>query len=235
MPPAEPATSEPPAELPIAEPPVAPPIAEAPPLEVPSTEPPLLESPTAEPVDTGEVPSLVMEGLEDPTIGAAVATPPITLEATVIEEPELTPVAEVGQSVVIQTSTDRESLRPITSELRAVFLADASSSLARLADVSSVGTTTRTASGRSASGPVERPAPEVRWPLHVPPPSEAPAPSRVAVTFSGQAPGGSSFWTDLALALTAAAFVFSLMARVARPVSSRFHEAALVARTPQPG
>jgi len=236
-PPAEPPIAEPPlAEPPTAEPPpVAPPNAEAPPLEIPTTESPPLETPTAEPVDTGEVPPLVTEGLEDPAVGAPVATLPTTPEAAVQEEPELAPVAEPGRSVVIQTSSERESLRPITGELRAVLLADAPSSLARLADVSSVGTTTRTASGRPARGPVERPASEVRWPLQIPPPSEPPVPNRVAFTFNGQAPTGGSFRADLALALSAFAFAFSLMARVARPVSSRLHEAALVARVPQPG
>jgi hypothetical protein len=226
---------EPSASLPVAEPLTAapPPIAEAPPLEIPTTEQPPLETPTAEPVDTGEVPPLVTEGLEDPA--APVATLPTTAEAAVQEEPELAPVSEAGQSVVIQTSSEAESLWPIPRELRAVLLADGSSNLTRLADVSSVGTTTRTGSGRPARGPVERPVSEVRWPQQIPSPSAPPVPSRLAITASGQAASGSGFRADLALALSAIALAFSLMARVARPVSSRFHEAALVARVPQPG
>jgi hypothetical protein len=221
------------ASLPVAEPLTAePPIAEAPPLEIPTTEQPPLETPTAEPVDTGEVPPLVT-GVEDPA--APVATLPITAEAAVQEEPEIAPVSEAGQSVVIQTSSEAESLRPIPRELRAVLLADGSSNLTRLADVSSVGTTTRTGSGRPARGPVERPVSEVRWPQQIPSPSAPPVPSRLAITASGQAASGSGFRADLALALSAIALAFSLMARVARPVSSRFHEAALVARVPQPG
>lgn len=238
-PPVESPAPEPSSGLPIAEPPtaepppVAPPIAEAPPLEIPTTEQPPLETPTAEPVDTGEVPPLVTEGLEDPA--APVATLPTTPEVAVQEEPELAPVTEDGQSVVIQTSSEAESLGPIPSELRAVLLADASSKLTRIADVSSVGTTTRTASGRPARGPVERPVSEVRWPQQIPSPSAPPVPSRLAITLSGQAASGSGFRADLALALSAIALAFSLMARVARPVSSRLHEAALVARVPQPG
>ncbi len=233
---AEPPVADAPvAEPPVAEPPpVALPTAEAPPLDSPTTEPPPLATPTAEPVDTGEVLPPLTDGFEDPAVGAPVALP-TTPEAAVPEEPELAPVTEPGQSVVIQTSSEGESVRPITGELRAILLADAPSRLTSLADVSSVGTTARTASGRPARGPVERPTSEVSWPLQIPSPFTPPVPSHPSITFSGQAPTGSSFRADLALAMSAVALVFSLMARVARPVSSRLHEAALVTRVPQPG
>jgi len=160
----------------------------------------------------------------------------LALEAAVLEEPELaTPVAEPEQSVVIQTSSELESLPPISGELRAVLLADAPTKLTRIADVSSAGTTTRTASGRPDRGSVERPASEVNWPLQIPSPSAPPVPSRLGFTFNGQAPTGGSFRADLALAVSAFVFAFSLMARVARPASSRLLEAALVTRVPQPG
>jgi hypothetical protein len=245
-PPAEPPVAEPlPVESPVAEPPpteppvVEPPVADPPPTEPPVAEPPTAgpppsETPAPEPVDTGEAPPPMPEGL-DPAVGAPVETPPTTPDAPVLEEPESSPIAKPGQSVVIQTPSEGESVRPIPGELRAVLLADAPSSLSRLADVSSVGTTARTASGRPARGPVERPISEVRWPLEFPSPDAPPVPSRLAFTFNGQAASGSSFRADLALALSAVALGFSLMARVARPVSSRFHEAALVTRVPQPG
>jgi hypothetical protein len=233
-PPAEPPTAEPPpAEPPTAEPPPAEPSTVEPPLEIQTTEPPPPEAPPAEPVATGEVPPPVTEGLEAPAGGAPVATLPAT--PPVPEEPEPVPVAEPGRSVVIQTSSEGESLPPITGELRAVLLVDAPTTLTRLADVSSAGTTRRTASGRPAPGPVERPASEVGWPLQIPAPSAPPVPSRLALTFSGQAASGGSFRADLALALSALALVFSLMAQVARPVNSRLHEAVLATRVPQPG
>ena len=176
------------------------------------------------------------ETVAEPTVGAAVETFPVALEAAVLEEPELaTPVAEPEQSVVIQTSSELESLPPISGELRAVLLADAPTKLTRIADVSSAGTTTRTASGRPDRGSVERPASEVGWPLQIPSPSAPPVPSRLGFTFNGQAPTGGSFRADLALAVSAFVFAFSLMARVARPASSRLLEAALVTRVPQPG
>jgi hypothetical protein len=165
-----------------------------------------------------------------------VETLPTSPEAASVQDnSQLVPVTEPGVSVVIQTPTESGSVRPITGELRAILLADKPSSLTTLAEVSSVGTTTRTASGRPARGPIERPESEVRWPLQIPSPSTPPVPNRVSLTFSGQAPAGSIFRADLALALSAVALAFSLMARVARPVSSRFHEATLVARVPQPG
>jgi len=176
------------------------------------------------------------ETVAEPTVDAAVETLPVALEAAVLEEPELaTPVAEPEQSVVIQTSSELESLPPISVELRAVLLADAPTKLTRIADVSSAGTTTRTASGRPDRGSVERPASEVNWPLQIPSPSAPPVPSRLGFTFNGQAPTGGSFRADLALAVSAFVFAFSLMARVARPASSRLLEAALVTRVPQPG
>jgi hypothetical protein len=176
------------------------------------------------------------ETVAEPTVDAAVETLPVALEAAVLEEPELaTPVAEPEQSVVIQTSSELESLPPISVELRAVLLADAPTKLTRIADVSSAGTTTRTASGRPDRGSVERPASEVGWPLQIPSPSAPPVPSRLGFTFNGQAPTGGSFRADLALAVSAFVFAFSLMARVARPASSRLLEAALVTRVPQPG
>jgi hypothetical protein len=234
--PVESPAPEPPVESPIAEsPPAEPPTAEPPPLEIATTESPPLETPTAESVDTGEVPPLVTEGLKDPAGGAPVATLPAAPEAAVQEEPELAPVAEPGLSVVIRTSSEGESLRPITGELRAVLLVDAPTTLTRLADVSSVGTTTRTASGRPARGSVERPSSEVGWLLQIPSPSAPPVPSRLDFTFNEQAPTGGSFRADLALALSVVVFAFSLMARVARPVNSRLLEAALVTRVPQPG
>ena len=234
--PVESPIAEPPAvESPVAEsPPTVPPTAE-PPLEIQTTEPPPAEAPPAEPVATGEVPPPVAEGLEAPAGGASVATLPAILEAPMPEEPEPAPVAEPGRSVVIQTSNEGESLQPITGELRAVLLVDAHMPLTRLADVSSAGTTTRTASGRPARGPVERTASEVGWPLQIPAPSAPPVPSHLALTFSGQAASGGSFRADLALAVSAFVFAFSLMARVARPASSRLLEAALVTRVPQPG
>jgi hypothetical protein len=234
-PPVEDPTAEsPPAEPPTAEPPPAEPPTVEPPLEIQTTEPPPAEAPPAEPVATGEVPPPVTEGLEAPAGGASVATLPAIPEAPVQEEPELVPVAEPVLSVVIQTSGEG-SLRPIKGELRAVLLVDAPTTLTRLADVSSVGTTTRTASSRPARGPVERTASEVGWPLQIPAPSAPPVPSHLALTFSGHAASGGSFRADLALALSALAIVFSLMAQVARPVNSRLDEAALVTRVPQPG
>jgi hypothetical protein len=172
----------------------------------------------------------------EPTVDAPVATLPVALEAAVPEVPELaTPVAEPEQSVVIQSSSERDSVPPISGELRAVLLADAPTGLTRIAEVSSAGTTTRTTSGRPARGSVERPAAEVGWPLQIPSPSAPPVPSRLGFTFNGQAPTGGSFRADLALAVSAFVFAFSLMARVARPASSRLLEAALVTRVPQPG
>ncbi|HYM63810.1 MAG TPA: hypothetical protein VES61_03940 [Gaiellaceae bacterium] len=235
--PASPQIAETPAEPLVADPQpiVAPTVVEATPLELPANDSPPLATPTAEQVNTGEMPQLVTQGSVDPALGAPVVTPTTAPEAVAPEEPELAPVAAPGQSVVIQTSSEGDSVRPLTGEVRAVLLADAPTFLTRLADVSSVGTTTRTASGRPAQGPVERPASELRWPLQIPPPSEAPIPSRVAFTSNGQAPTGGSFRPDLALALSAVALVFSLLTQVARPVNSRLHEAALVARIPQPG
>ena len=203
------------------------PVLEAPPAEVAAAAPG--EEPAAEVTSAEEV-------VVDPAGGAPVETLPVALEAAVPEEPELaTPVAEPGQSVVIQTSSERESLPPISGELRAVLIANVPTTLTRLADVSSVGTTRRTASGRPARGSVERPASEVAWPLQIPSPSSPPVPSRLGFTFNGQAPTGGSFRADLALAVSAFVFAFSLMARVARPASSRLLEAALVTRVPQPG
>ena len=203
------------------------PVLEGPPAEVAAAVP--AEEPAAE-VTPAE------ETVAGPTVGAAVETFPVALEAAVLEEPELaTPVAEPEQSVVIQTSSELESLPPISGELRAVLLADAPTKLTRIADVSSAGTTTRTASGRPDRGSVERPASEVNWPLQIPSPSAPPVPSRLGFTFNGQAPTGGSFRADLALAVSAFVFAFSLMARVARPASSRLLEAALVTRVPQPG
>ena len=203
------------------------PVLEGPPAEVAAAVP--AEEPAAE-VTPAE------ETVAEPTVGAAVETFPVALEAAVLEEPELaTPVAEPEQSVVIQTSSELESLPPISGELRAVLLADAPTKLTRIADVSSAGTTTRTASGRPDRGSVERPASEVNWPLQIPSPSAPPVPSRLGFTFNGQAPTGGSFRADLALAVSAFVFAFSLMARVARPASSRLLEAALVTRVPQPG
>ena len=203
------------------------PVLEGPPAEVAAAVP--AEEPAAE-VTPAE------ETVAEPTVGAAVETFPVALEAAVLEEPELaTPVAEPEQSVVIQTSSELESLPPISGELRAVLLADAPTKLTRIADVSSAGTTTRTASGRPDRGSVERPASEVGWPLQIPSPSAPPVPSRLGFTFNGQAPTGGSFRADLALAVSAFVFAFSLMARVARPASSRLLEAALVTRVPQPG
>ena len=203
------------------------PVLEGPPAEVAAAAPG--EEPAAEVTSAEEV-------VVDPAGGAPVETLPVALEAAVPEEPELaTPVAEPGQSVVIQTSSERESLPPISGELRAVLIANVPTTLTRLADVSSVGTTRRTASGRPARGSVERPASEVAWPLQIPSPSSPPVPSRLGFTFNGQAPTGGSFRADLALAVSAFVFAFSLMARVARPASSRLLEAALVTRVPQPG
>jgi hypothetical protein len=203
------------------------PVLEGPPAEVAAAVP--AEEPAAE-VTPAE------ETVAEPTVDAAVETLPVALEAAVLEEPELaTPVAEPEQSVVIQTSSELESLPPISVELRAVLLADAPTKLTRIADVSSAGTTTRTASGRPDRGSVERPASEVGWPLQIPSPSAPPVPSRLGFTFNGQAPTGGSFRADLALAVSAFVFAFSLMARVARPASSRLLEAALVTRVPQPG
>jgi hypothetical protein len=203
------------------------PVLEGPPAEVAAAVP--AEEPAAE-VTPAE------ETVAEPTVDAAVETLPVALEAAVLEEPELaTPVAEPEQSVVIQTSSELESLPPISGELRAVLLADAPTKLTRIADVSSAGTTTRTASGRPDRGSVERPASEVGWPLQIPSPSAPPVPSRLGFTFNGQAPTGGSFRADLALAVSAFVFAFSLMARVARPASSRLLEAALVTRVPQPG
>jgi hypothetical protein len=210
-----------------ADPAPAEPVPEGPPAEVTAAAPG--DESAAEVTPAQEV-------VAEPTGDAPVATLPVVLEAAVPEQPELaTPVAEPGQSVVIQTSSEPESLPPISGELRAVLLTDAPATLTRLADVSSVGTTRRTASDRPARGPVERPASEVGWPLQIPSPSAPPVPSRLALTFSGQAASGGSFRADLALALSAFAFAFSLMARVARPVNSRLLEAALVTRVPQPG
>jgi hypothetical protein len=210
-----------------AEPAPAEPVLEGPPAEVAAAVP--AEEPAAE-VTPAE------ETVAEPTVDAAVETLPVALEAAVLEEPELaTPVAEPEQSVVIQTSSELESLPPISGELRAVLLADAPTKLTRIADVSSAGTTTRTASGRPDRGSVERPASEVGWPLQIPSPSAPPVPSRLGFTFNGQAPTGGSFRADLALAVSAFVFAFSLMARVARPASSRLLEAALVTRVPQPG
>jgi len=203
------------------------PVLEGPPAEVAAAVP--AEEPAAE-VTPAE------ETVAEPTVDAAVETLPVALEAALLEEPELaTPVAEPEQSVVIQTSSELESLPPISGELRAVLLADAPTKLTRIADVSSAGTTTRTASGRPDRGSVERPASEVNWPLQIPSPSAPPVPSRLGFTFNGQAPTGGSFRADLALAVSAFVFAFSLMARVARPASSRLLEAALVTRVPQPG
>ena len=203
------------------------PVLEGPPAEVAAAVP--AEEPAAE-VTPAE------ETVAEPTVDAAVETLPVALEAALLEEPELaTPVAEPEQSVVIQTSSELESLPPISGELRAVLLADAPTKLTRIADVSSAGTTTRTASGRPDRGSVERPASEVGWPLQIPSPSAPPVPSRLGFTFNGQAPTGGSFRADLALAVSAFVFAFSLMARVARPASSRLLEAALVTRVPQPG
>ena len=203
------------------------PVLEGPPAEVAAAVP--AEEPVAEVTPTEET-------VAEPTVDAAVETLPVALEAAVLEEPELaTPVAEPEQSVVIQPSSELESLPPISGELRAVLLADAPTKLTRIADVSSAGTTTRTASGRPDRGSVERPASEVGWPLQIPSPSAPPVPSRLGFTFNGQAPTGGSFRADLALAVSAFVFAFSLMARVARPASSRLLEAALVTRVPQPG
>jgi len=235
--PASPQFAETPAEPLVADPQpiVVSTVVEALPGELPATESTPLETPTAEPVNSGEVPQLVTQGSEDPALGAPVVTPMTEPEAVVAEALGLAPVTAPGQSVVIQTSSEGDSIRPLTGELRAVLIADAPTRLTRLADVLSVGTTTRTASGRPARGPVERPASELRWPLQIPVPSEAPVPSRVAFSSNGQAPTGGSFRPDLALALSAIALVFSLLTQVARPVNSRLHEAALVARVPQPG
>jgi hypothetical protein len=202
---------------------------------------PVLEGPPAEAAAAapGEEPAAVTpveEVVAEPTGDAPVATLPVALEAAAPEEPELaTPAAEPEQSVVIQTSSELESLPPISGELRTVLLTDGPMTLTRLADVSSVGTTRRTASDRPARGPVDRTASEVGWPPQIPSPSAPPVPSRLALTFSGQAASGGSFRADLALALSAFVFAFSLMARVASPVNSRLHEAALVTRVPQPG
>jgi hypothetical protein len=203
------------------------PVLEGPPVEVVAATP--SEEPTAEVTSAEEV-------VAEPTGDSPVATLPVALEVAVPEEPELaTPVAEPGQSVVIQTSSEPESLPPISGELRAVLIADAPTTLTRLTDVSSVGTTRRTASGRPARESAERPASEIAWPLQIPSPSAPPVPSRLGFTFNGQAPTGGSFRADLALAVSAFVFAFSLMARVARPASSRLLEAALVTRVPQPG
>ena len=203
------------------------PVLEGPPAEIAAAAPSeelAAEAPPAE------------EAVAEPTVDAPVATLPVALEAAVPEVPELaTPVAEPEQSVVIQSSSERESVPPISGELRAVLLADAPTSLTRIAEVSSAGATTRTASGRPARGSVERPAAEVGWPLQLPSPSAPPVPSRLGFTFNGQAPTGGSFRADLALAVSAFVFAFSLMARVARPASSRLLEAAFVTRVPQPG
>jgi hypothetical protein len=203
------------------------PVLEGPPAEVAAAVPG--EEPAAEVTPAEEV-------VAEPTVDAPVEALPVALEAAVPEESELaTPVAEPEQSVVIQTASELESLPPITGELRAVLLADAPTSLTRIAEVSSAGTTTRTASGRPARGSDERPASEVGWPLQIPSPSAPPVPSRLGFTFNGQAPTGGSFRADLALAVSAFVFAFSLMARVARPASSRLFDAALVTRVPQPG
>ena len=232
---AEPPVAEPVAVPPVAEPtPVEPPSTEPLPLDSPTTEPPPLETPTAEPVDNGEVAPPVTDGFEDPALGAPVALP-TTPEAAVPEEPELAPVVEQGQSVVMQASSQGETGRPLTHELRAILLADAPSRLTTLADVSSAGTTGRTASGRPARKSVERPKSEVSWPLQIPSSPTPPVSSPLSATFSGPGPTGSGFLTDLALALSAVILAFSLMARVARPVSSRARGAALFARVPQPG
>ena len=242
---AEPPVAEPVAEPPVAEPtPVEPPstvplpletpTTEPPPLETPTAEPSPLETPTAEPVDNGEVAPPVTDGFEDPALGAPVALP-TTPEAAVPEEPELAPVVEQGQSVVMQASSQGETGRPLTRELRAILLADAPSRLTTLADVSSAGTTGRTASGRPARKSVERPKSEVSWPLQIPSSPTPPMPSPLSATFAGPGPTASSFLTDLALALSAVILAFSLMARVARPVSSRARGAALFTRVPQPG
>jgi hypothetical protein len=204
------------------------PVLEGPPAEVAAAAVPG-EEPAAEVTPAEEV-------VAEPTVDAPVEALPVALEAAVPEESELaTPVAEPEQSVVIQTASELESLPPISGELRAVLLADAPTSLTRIAEVSSAGTTTRTASGRPARGSDERPASEVGWPLQIPSPSAPPVPSRLGFTFNGQAPTGGSFRADLALAVSAFVFAFSLMARVARPASSRLFDAALVTRVPQPG
>jgi ribonuclease E len=204
---------------------------------------PVLEGPPAEVAAAavpGEEPAAEVtpaeEAVVEPTVDAPVEALPVALEAAVPEESELaTPVAEPEESVVIQTASELESLPPISGELRAVLLADAPTSLTRIAEVSSAGTTTRTASGRPARGSDERPASEVGWPLQIPSPSAPPVPSRLGFTFNGQAPTGGSFRADLALAVSAFVFAFSLMARVARPARSRLFDAALVTRVPQPG
>ncbi len=217
------------AEGPAADPEAAPaePVLEGPPAEIAAAVP--AEEPAAE-VTPAE------ETVAEPTVETPVETLPVALEVAVLEEPGLTtPVAEPEQSVVIQTSSELESLPPISGELRAVLLADAPTSLTRIAEVSSAGTTTRTASGRPDRESAERPASEIGWPMQIPSPSAPPVPSRLGFTFNGQAPTGGSFRADLALAVGAFIFAFSLMARVARPASSRLLEAALVTRVPQPG
>jgi hypothetical protein len=217
------------AEGPAADPEAAPaePVLEGPPAEIAAAVP--AEEPAAE-VTPAE------ETVAEPTVDTPVETLPVALEVAMLEEPGLTtPVAEPEQSIVIQTSSELESLPPISGELRAVLLADAPTSLTRIAEVSSAGTTTRTASGRPDRESAERPASEIGWPMQIPSPSAPPVPSRLGFTFNGQAPTGGSFRADLALAVGAFVFAFSLMARVARPASSRLLEAALVTRVPQPG
>jgi hypothetical protein len=226
---AESAADELAAEGPAADPEAAPaePVLEGPPAEIAAAVP--AEQPAAE-VTPAE------ETVAEPTVDTPVETLPVALEVAMLEEPGLTtPVAEPEQSVVIQTSSELESLPPISGELRAVLLADAPTSLTRIAEVSSAGTTTRTASGRPDRESAERPASEIGWPMQIPSPSAPPVPSRLGFTFNGQAPTGGSFRADLALAVGAFVFAFSLMARVARPASSRLLEAALVTRVPQPG
>jgi hypothetical protein len=239
----EPAVAEPVAEPPVAEPTPVTPIAEPLPLDSPTTEPAPVETPTAEPspletppepVDNGGFAPPVTDGFEDPALGAPVALP-TTPEAAVPEEPELAPVVKEAQSVVIQSSSQAEAGRPLTHELRAILIADAPSRLTTLADVSSAGTTGRTASGGPARKSVERPESEVSWPLQIPSPPTPPVSSPLSATFSGPGPTGSGILTDLALAMSAVILAFSLMARVARPVSSRLHGAALFARVPRPG
>jgi hypothetical protein len=217
------------AEGPAADPEAAPaePVLEGPPAEIAAAVP--AEEPAAA-VTPAE------ETVAEPTVDTPVETLPVALEVAMLEEPGLTtPVAEPEQSIVIQTSSELESLPPISGELRAVLLADAPTSLTRIAEVSSAGTTTRTASGRPDRESAERPASEIGWPMQIPSPSAPPVPSRLGFTFNGQAPTGGSFRADLALAVGAFVFAFSLMARVARPASSRLLEAALVTRVPQPG